>query len=130
MGGGACRVGWWHSHKEIYKARTDLTNRLEQTLRSQPHPPLLCQDNLPLMVAMKHLLLAALIAQLSLVAALVLPFDSWPNQRIRLPDVNIHFRYAPLSFSSTGFPSIQCTKQTISRPLHSLSLHALTPHRS
>lgn len=123
------RAGWWHSHKETYEVRTDFINCLEQTPRSQPHPPLLCQDNLPLMVAMKHLLLSALIAQLSLAAALVLPFDSWPHQRIRLPDVNIHFRYAgsgPPLLLVHGFPQYSvCTKQTISRPLHSLSLHVL-----
>lgn len=100
---------------------------MEQTLRSQPRPPLPCQDNLPLMVAMKHLLLSALIAQLSLAAAFVLPFGSWPHQRIRLPDVNIHFRYAgsgPPLLLVHGFPQYSVrTKQTISRPLHSLSLH-------
>lgn len=66
---------------------------------------------------MKHLLLAAIIAQLSLATALVLPFDSWPHQRIRLPDVNIHFRYAgsgPPVLLVHGFPQYSvCINYTL-----------------
>ena len=43
---------------------------------------------------MKVSLLVESILLVTATYAAVLPFDEWPHQRISLPNVSIHFRYA------------------------------------